>query len=130
MSSSPSSRSPRRWTREQRRLYAPLILAVFVFLFGGYTAIQDGALLIGVTNIVAGLLNLAATFTVGRSRRLTAVGVNVVNAVVALVLVITSVQAGKHYIQYAWGAAMILFVAAAVVAYRRPASRGTADRSP
>jgi fumarate reductase subunit D len=119
MSHSRSTGPPRDWTREKRRQHLPLLLAAVVFLIGGTAAIQDGALLIGVTNIVAGLLNLAATSTVGRSRRLTAVAVNVVNAVVALVLVIVSVQAGKHYIQYAWGLATIIFVVAAVVAYRR-----------
>lgn len=102
-----------------RKQGIPLILGAAVFLLGGFDALYQGDLLVGTANLVAGSLNLAALTIVRSLPRLTGVLVNVLNASVAGVMVVASILAGKHYIQYAWAVALLFFVGAAVIQSRR-----------
>lgn len=99
--------------KTERRKQAPLILGAVVFLVGGIDALQSQDYLVGVSSVLAGVLNLVAARFVLKSPRATTVLLHVLNAIVAGVMVLASVWAGKSYIQYAWAAAVLMFLIAA-----------------
>lgn len=96
--------------KKNKRQYLPLALAAGIFLLGGFDGLQQGALLVGVANLVAGVVNLAALKLVERRPRLTSIVVNLMNATVAGVMSVSAVLAGKSYIQYAWALACLFFL--------------------
>lgn len=104
----------------KRKQQLPLLIAAPVFLLGGIDALQHQDLLVGVADLIAGILNLAAVLLIRSSPRVTTVLLNVLNAAVAGVMALASVQAGKSYIQYAWALALLFFIGAAVLAIRSP----------
>lgn len=96
--------------KKNKKLYLPLVLAAGVFLMAGFDGLQTGAVLVGVANLVAGLVNLGAVVFVKRTPRLTSIVVNLMNAAVAGVMSVSAVLAGKNYIQYAWALACLFFL--------------------
>jgi hypothetical protein len=110
-------------TKSARKQQAPLIFGGVVFFIGGIDALQNGDLLVGGPSLIAGLLNLVAVRFVASSPRIVALLLNVLNAILAGVMALSSVLAGKQYIQYAWGVAALFFVIAAFLAFNRSQTR-------
>lgn len=112
--------------KRERKKQAPLILGAVVFLIGGVDALQNQGYLVGISSVLAALLNLVAAGFVLKSPRATTVCLHVLNAVVAGVMVLANVWAGKSYIQYAWAAAVPMFLIAAYRTFRecRPGPSG------
>jgi peptidoglycan/LPS O-acetylase OafA/YrhL len=103
---------------ENRKRRIMLLLSALVFAVGSLDALQSGDLVVGVPSLVAACLNLLAVRRVEVWPRTTAAGLHVINAVVAVAMGVSAVLSGKHYIQYAWWVAALIFLIAAVAAWK------------
>lgn len=115
--------------KKDKKLRLPLILAAGVFLVAGVDALQHGAPLVGTVDLAAAFVNLAAIGFVKRSPLLTSIIVNLMNAIVAGVMTLAAIQAGKQYIQYAWVVVLLFFLGSVVILLRKPRARRTTEES-
>lgn len=98
----------------------PYLVAAAALLPAIWQAGMEDQLVLAGLSAALLLVNLAALRWHGRFRLLLSMVVNLLNAAVCLVLAWQATVQGKHWIQYAWGGAGVVFlVVAAVVLPRR-----------
>ena len=88
--------------KENLRVRLPLIVAAFAFFAFSVDAFSHGNIGWGIFNLFAAMINSVILKYLYRQPELINVFVNILNAVVAFVTAYNSIQAGKHYIRYAW----------------------------